>query len=175
MQENLEAIKAFIEQIRKYVPGDVKRITAAIGDGALDFDAWDNGDDTLWNVVIGDRGSATFTISEAKKPTDEVIKRVVKELLGLSPQEKAAQQQLVQADAQLATFPQRRSQLDAKATQARDQLADKRAALETETARIEAQIVAAQQGLTVEEAGLKAYRDALAQIAAGETDGVITL
>lgn len=167
MQENLDVIKAFVAIIQTHVPGSVKRLTVALDDGGLDMNAWDNGDDTLWNVVIGDRGSATFSVAEAKSATDEIIERVVKDLLGLSPEEKAAQQELGRVLSELTRFTTRRAELGTKAETARKQLADKQAALDAERGGIEQQIAAANDGLNAEEKRLQDYRDALMKVANG--------
>lgn len=166
MQDNLNFVKAFVQALSKLMPGlPVTRLTVAIEDGGTTLEAFDNGDETKWNVAIGYQGTGTFTVAEAKNPTEEVLQRVAKEILGLTPEERAAQEMIEQVDAQLGQLAHKRQALSGKEQEIAGQIAENRVRVEAEAERLMMQLGAAKIGLEQEENYLKAYRNSLLKVA----------
>lgn len=174
MKDNMLSVKSFIEQLRTLVPGEVKRVTFAIGDGGLDFDAWNNNDETLVNVVIGDRGSGTFTVAEAKAAEAVVLKRVAKDILGLTNEEKGAQLKVAQADRELQAIAQKRINLADAELDANAKLDEEQAVLDAKKQRVRTQLEAQRAAFDKEEADWIAYRLSVLSIeeASDEIDSV---
>lgn len=111
MENNLDLIWALVLQVRTLVGSPVRWLTVAIDDDTK----FTNDDTTMWNVAIGNQGTATFTVAEAKAPTDAIIRRMAASCLGFAldnPEE--VQKTSDELKAKLALVSEQQTALDAE-------------------------------------------------------------
>jgi K+-transporting ATPase c subunit len=161
-----EIAQTFAEQVKAEfnIPGELRWLTAAYEafDGtSAEFNA---SDAAPFNVAIGTSGTATFTIADAKAATPEIMRRVAKDILGMTAEEKAAQVALEQAERQLQEIANAREKQTQKEQQAVAQIEEKRAALAGEEARVQTQAAADRAALDAIEQHWRNYKQSVERV-----------